>query len=80
VRARDGARLEHTFSLTGGAAMSENSSSCACGGNCGCGGHSHQERYLTREEYIARLEQYLVELKAEILSVENELVELRQTA
>lgn len=58
-----------------------NGSACACGGSCGCGGHDHQaqEVYLTREEYIARLEQYLVDLKAEIQSVENELVELRQT-
>lgn len=59
-----------------------NGGTCACGGSCGCGGHDHntQEVYLTRDEYIARLEQYLVELKAEIQSVENELVELRQTA
>jgi hypothetical protein len=64
--------------------MSEYSggSSCACGGSCGCGGHdSHaQEVYLTRDEYVARLEKYLVELKAEIESVERELSELRQTA
>ncbi len=36
--------------------------------------------YLTREEYVARLEEYLGELKAEIRSVEAELTELRQTA
>jgi len=62
--------------------MSDNGDSCACGGSCGCGGHGHQsqEVYLTRDEYITRLEQYLVELKAEIQSVENELMELRQTA
>lgn len=56
--------------------------SCACGGSCGCGGHGHQaeEIFLTREQYIARLEQYLVDLKAEIQAVEAELVELRQTA
>jgi hypothetical protein len=62
--------------------MSDNGGSCACGGSCGCGGHEHnaQEVYLTRDEYVARLEQYLVELKAEIQSVENELMELRQTA
>jgi hypothetical protein len=56
---------------------------CACGGSCGCGGHGHQEVeevYLTRDEYVARLEQYLLELKAEIQSVENELVQLRQEA
>lgn len=57
-------------------------STCACGGSCGCGGQGHhaEEIYLTREEYIARLEQYLLELKAEIQAVESELVELRQTA
>ncbi len=59
--------------------MAENGG-CACGGSCGCGSHSSQEVYLTREEYIARLEQYLEDLKAEIRSVEAELAELRQTA
>lgn len=61
----------------------EMSSTCACGGTCGCGGHDQQQEevvYLTRDEYITRLEQYLVELKAEIQSVESELSELRQTA
>jgi len=36
--------------------------------------------YLTRDEYVARLEQYLVDLKAEIQAVEAELLELRQEA
>ena len=55
---------------------------CACGGSCGCGGHAEhtEEVYLTREEYIARLEEYLGELKAEMQAVENELLGLRQTA
>lgn len=57
---------------------------CSCGGSCGCGGggHSHQtqEVYLTRDQYIARLEQYLIDLKAEIKSVEAELAEIRQSA
>ena len=58
---------------------------CACGGSCGCGGshgHEHhaQEVYLTRDAYIARLEQYLLDLKAEIESVEAELAELRESA
>jgi hypothetical protein len=60
--------------------MSDNGGSCACGGSCGCGSNHGQEVYLTRDEYVARLEQYLVELKAEIQSVENELAELRQAA
>ena len=59
-----------------------NGGSCACGGNCGCGNHEQraEEVYLTRDEYIARLEQYLGELKAEIQAVEAELSELKQTA
>ncbi len=62
--------------------MSDNGGTCACGGTCGCGGHHDEveEVFLTKEQYIARLEQYLTELKAEIQAVENELVELRQTA
>lgn len=51
---------------------------CACGGTCDCGGH-HQQA-LTQEEYVSRLEQYLVDLKAEITSVEAELEQLRQVA
>ncbi len=60
----------------------QNGGTCACGGTCGCGGHAEhtEEVYLTREEYISRLEQYLVELKAEIQAVQAELAELRQTA
>jgi len=67
----------------GGGAMSDDiGGTCACGGSCGCGGHGHhaEEVYLTREEYIVRLEQYLTDLKAEIQAVETELAELRQTA
>jgi hypothetical protein len=56
--------------------------SCACGGSCGCGNHSGEatEVYLTREEYIVRLEQYLKDLKAEIQAVEAELFTLREPA
>ncbi len=55
---------------------------CACGGTCGCGGnHAHSEQvYLTKDEYIVRLEQYLNDLKAEIKAVEEELMQLRQPA
>lgn len=61
--------------------MSDGENTCACGGSCGCGDHEDVQRvYLTREEYIARLEEYLVQLRAEIQSVEEELVELRETA
>ena len=51
---------------------------CACGGSCSCGGH--QTQYLTREDYVARLEQYLDDLKAEIKAVEEELASLRVEA
>lgn len=59
--------------------MCSEGSSCGCG-SCGCGGHSEEtERvYLTREEYIQRLESYLEDLKAEIEAVTNELAKLRQ--
>lgn len=54
---------------------------CACGGNCSCQDDpTANTMYLTREEYIARLERYLQDLKAEIISVEKELAELRQVA
>jgi hypothetical protein len=59
--------------------MEENT--CACGGSCGCGGsHAETQVYLTKEQYIARLEEYLVQLRAEIVSVEEELAELCQPA
>ena len=53
---------------------------CACGGSCGCGGaHAESNQvYLTKDQYIARLEEYLGQLRAEIVSVEAELDELRQ--
>jgi hypothetical protein len=65
--------------------MEENiGETCACGGTCSCGGHQDQQEeevvYLTREEYVARMEQYLAELKTEIQSVEAELAELREAA
>lgn len=61
--------------------MSEGST-CACGGNCSCGDHTDEAPrvFLTREEYVQRLEHYLEDLKAEIEAVERELADLRQTA
>ena len=56
----------------------ESQSTCACGGSCGCG--SHEPTYLTREQYVAELEKYLVRLREEVVSVERELMELRQVA
>ena len=55
---------------------------CACGGSCGCGeNHTHAEQvYLSKEDYILRLEQYLKDLKAEIVAVEEELAQIREPA
>ena len=59
----------------------QSESTCACGGNCSCHSEGHsQEVYLTREDYVARLEQYLVDLKAEVESVEKELADLKTPA
>ncbi len=56
----------------------DDSHTCACGGNCGCQDNQQsQTLYLTREEYIARLNQYLADLKAEVSAVEKELMELQ---
>ncbi len=46
---------------------------------CGCGhfGHGHR-RFFTKEEIIARLEEYLKELQAEAKGVEERLAELRR--
>jgi hypothetical protein len=62
-------------------ALDESTHTCACGGACGCQDNLQSDSStLTREEYVTRLEQYLVELKAEITSVEEELVSRKQTA
>ena len=62
-------------------ALDESTLTCACGGNCGCQDNLQSDSStLTREEYVTRLEQNLVELKAEITSVEEELVSRKQTA
>jgi len=61
--------------------MPKSYNSCACGGNCGCQDNEQTNRvYLTQDEYVARLEQYLVELKTELSSVEEELNKLKQPA
>ncbi|TLN24877.1 hypothetical protein FDZ74_02680 [bacterium] len=62
--------------------MHEDGSTCACGGSCSCGSHAEEapRAFLTREEYVQRLEAYLEDLKAEIEAVNQELAELRQPA
>jgi len=50
-------------------------------GQCGCGGQgmgpAFRRHFLTREEKIARLEEYLKELQSEAKAVEERLAELR---
>ena len=59
----------------------DESHACACGGACGCQSEqSDHQVYLTPAEYVVRLEQYLADLKAEIVSVEAELAALRAPA
>ncbi len=62
--------------------MHSDGETCACGGSCSCGGHAEEtpQVFLTREEYIQRLEAYLEDLKAEIEAVNHELADLRQPA
>ena len=56
----------------------DTSSTCACGGSCGCqDSQSTAHVHLTREEYIAQLEQYLVDLRSEITLVEKELEQVK---
>ncbi len=52
---------------------------CCC---CGCGcvqSHHHRgfRRFLTKEEHINELEEYLAELKKEVAAVESHLKELK---
>ncbi len=57
----------------------ESTHTCACGGNCSCQSEAQSESvYLSEAEYVARLEQYLVELKQEITAVEAELARFKQ--
>ncbi len=53
---------------------------CACGGTCGCRDETSEMVELSKDAYIQRLEAYLKDLKAEIVSVERELEQLREVA
>ncbi|MFN7035264.1 MAG: hypothetical protein ACK4SN_02770 [Bellilinea sp.] len=60
--------------------MSGHQDTCGCGGNCGCSAEHGDMIALTRDDYIARLEQYLRDLKTEMEAVERELNLLKQMA
>jgi hypothetical protein len=52
---------------------------CCCDEGCGCeSGGYFQRQYQTREEQIARLEDYLKELKLEVQAVEEHLKDLHK--
>ena len=60
--------------------------SCGCGcgarghhgGSCGCGGHSFRRRYVTKEEKIAQLEEYLDSLQKETQAVQERIAKLQE--
>ena len=47
-------------------------------GGCGCHPGFGPRRFLTREEVIGRLEEYLKQLQAEAKGVEERLAQLRK--
>ena len=63
-------------------------SSCGCGcgtrghhgGSCGCscGGHSFGRRFITKEEQIAQLEEYLDNLQKEAQAVQEHIAKLQE--
>jgi hypothetical protein len=58
------------------------SSDCDCGCNCGCGGHHGggfgSRRFISKEEIITRLEEYLKQLRAEAVGVEERIAEIKK--
>jgi len=48
------------------------------GGSCGCGGHFHfGRRFPTKEERVAKLEEYLEILQKEVQGVEEHIAALK---
>ena len=47
---------------------------------CCCGSSHGMRRFLTRQEIIANLEEYLEQLKAEVEGVGEKIAELKKTA
>jgi hypothetical protein len=58
------------------------SSDCDCGCNCDCGSHHGggliQRRFISKEEIIGQLEEYLKQLKAEAVGVEERIAEMKK--
>jgi hypothetical protein len=63
------------------------SSGCDCGCHCGCGSHHGscfapgfgQRRFISKEEIITCLEEYLKQLRAEAAGVEERIAEFKKT-
>lgn len=57
-------------------------SGCDCGCNCGCGGHHEggfvSRRFVSKQEIITRLEEYLKQLRAEAAGVEERIAEIKK--
>ena len=63
-------------------------SSCGCGCGtrghhggscgCGCGGHSFRRRFVTKEERIAQLEEYLDSLQKETQAVQERIAKMKE--
>ena len=57
-------------------------SGCDCGCNCGCGGHHGggfiSRRFISKEEIITRLEEYLKQLRSEAVGVEERIAEIKK--
>lgn len=63
---------------------------CGCGGHghhaegCGCGCHQHhggmrfQRHFISQEEIISRLEEYLKQLQSEAKGVEERIAEMKK--
>lgn len=54
-----------------------------CGCHCGCGGHHGrgwfvQRRFISKEEIINQMEEYLKQLKAEAAGVEERITEIKK--
>jgi len=62
------------------------SSDCDCGCNCGCGSHHGsgfapgfgQRHFISKEEIITHMEEYLKQLRAEAAGVEERITELKK--
>ena len=74
---------QHVMGHAHGEGSGHHNSGCDCGCNCGCGGHHGggliSRRFISKEEIITRLEEYLKQIRAEAVGVEERIDELKKT-